>query len=125
MSYAQLAQFAGHKYLNLESYRKSGQPVRTPMWFAEDAGLLYVYSLASAGKVKRIRHNSRVRLMPCDVRGQPRGEWVDAEASIVGAAEAARGHQLLRRKYGWLKGIGDLFSKLKKRERVVIAIRVE
>ena len=120
-----LAQFAHQKYLNLESYRKTGQPIRTPMWFAEENGLLYVYSLANAGKVKRVRHHPRVRVASCDMRGKLKGAWVEGEARIVDPAEAARGHQALNRKYGWLKRAGDLFSKLKKRERVVMAIQVD
>jgi len=30
------AAFAGHKYLNLETFRKSGDGVKTPVWFAAD-----------------------------------------------------------------------------------------
>jgi len=52
------------------------------------------------------------------------GPWVEGEATIVDATTAAHGHALLRHKYGWMKGIGDLFSRLLHRERVVIAIRV-
>ena len=64
MSDEKLNQFAGEKYINLETFRKSGAAVATPVWFAEDLGVFYVYSLANAGKVKRIRNNPRVRLMP-------------------------------------------------------------
>jgi PPOX class probable F420-dependent enzyme len=53
-------QFTDQKYLNLETYRKNGTPVATPMWFAEHDGLLYVYSRANAGKVKRVHQNPRV-----------------------------------------------------------------
>src|SRR5712691_6264028 len=112
MSSQKLSQFAGQKYLNVESYRKNGTAVATPVWFAEDAGLLYIYSLADAGKVKRIRNNPRVRVAPCDLRGRPKGEWVEARARIAGAAEAEKGHRLLDRKYGLLKKVGNVFSKL-------------
>jgi uncharacterized protein len=124
MSSEKSAQFADQKYLNLESYRKNGTPVSTPVWFAEEQGVFYVYSLANAGKVKRIRSNPRVRIMPCDIRGNPKGEWVDAEARIADAATDAKGHKLLNQKYGLLKRVGDVFSKLRKRERAVITIRV-
>jgi len=124
MSREKLAQFKDQKYLNLESYRKNGTPVATPVWFAENDGLFYVYSLANAGKVKRIRNNPRVRVVPCDVRGKPRGAWVDADARIADAETAIRGHQLLNQKYGLLKRIGDVFSRLRKRERAVITIQV-
>ena len=124
MSSPNLAPFAGQKYLNLESVKRDGTSIQTPVWFAEEQGVLYVYTLANAGKVKRIRHHSHIRIAPCTMRGTVIGAWVEAEATIVDATTAAHGHALLRHKYGWMKGIGDLFSRLLHRERVVIAIRV-
>ena len=118
-----LTPFATQRYLNLESFKRDGTPVQTPVWFAEDHGVLYVYTLANAGKVKRIRRNPRIRLAPCTMRGKVIGPWVEAEAIIVDATTAAHGHALLRHKYGCMKSIGDLFSRLLHRERVVIAIR--
>ena len=118
-----LAPFAGQKYLNLESVKRDGTPVQTPVWFAEEHGVLYVYTLANAGKVKRIRRNPHIRIAPCTMRGTVTGPWVEADATIVDATTAAHGHALLRQKYGWMKGISDLFSRLLHRERVVIAIR--
>ncbi|MCS6804305.1 MAG: PPOX class F420-dependent oxidoreductase [Acidobacteriota bacterium] len=124
MSNEKLAQFAGQSYLNLETYRKTGVPVRTPMWFAEQDGLLYVYTSSTAGKVKRIRNNSAVRVVPCDVRGNPKGTWVEAKARLVGHSERQRGLQLLNRKYGWQKTVIDFFSSLRGRTPVVIAIEI-
>src|SRR5262249_54205752 len=119
-----LAPFAGQKYLNLESVKRDGTRVQTPVWFAEEQGVLYVYTLANAGKVKRIRRHPRIRIAPCTMRGTVIGPWGEADATIVDATTPAHGHALLRHKHGWLKGIGDLFSGLVHRERVVIAIRV-
>jgi uncharacterized protein len=118
-----LAPFIDQRYLNLESFKRDGTPVQTPVWFAEEQGVLYVYTLANAGKVKRIRRNPRIRIAPCTMRGTVTRPWVEAEATIVDATTAAHGHALLRHKYGWLKGIGDVFSRLLHRERVMIAIR--
>jgi len=117
-----LAQFANQKYLNMETYRKTGKPVATPLWFAEENGTLYIYSLANAGKVKRIRNNSKVRIVPCDVRGKPKGQWVEAKARILDERGATLGHGLLIKKYGWMKRVGDVFSKLMQRQRVVISL---
>ena len=124
MSSHKIDQFAGEKYLNVETFRKNGAGVATPVWFAENEGLLYIYSLSNAGKVKRIRNNPRVRVMPCDVRGKPKGEWVEGRARILDAAGAEHAHRLLDRKYGLVKKIGGLFSKLMKRERTTIAIEL-
>jgi uncharacterized protein len=123
MSSQSLAPFVGQRYLTLESFKRDGTPVQTPVWFAEEHGVLYVYILANAGKVKRIRRNPHIRLAPCTMRGTVIGPWVEAEATIVDATTAAHGHALLRQKYGWMKRMGDLFSRLLHRERVVIAIR--
>jgi PPOX class probable F420-dependent enzyme len=124
MSNNKLDQFANRNYLNLESYRKTGNPVATPMWFAEYNGALYVYSLANAGKVKRIRNNANVRVVPSVMRGKPKGEWVEAKARILDQRGAELGHKLLNKKYGWMKKIGDIVSRLRKRDKVVIAIEV-
>ncbi len=118
-----LGQFANQKYLNLETYRKTGAPVRTPLWFAEENGLLYIYSLADAGKVKRIRNNLRVRVAPCDMRGNLKGEWVNGQARILDGADADQANSLLNAKYGLAKRIGNLTSTFLGRKRAFVAIQ--
>jgi PPOX class probable F420-dependent enzyme len=123
-----LALFQGHKYLNLETFRKNGQPVRTPVWFAAEpvAGVpqtLYVYSTGDSGKAKRIRNNSRVRVAPCDVRGNLRGDWLEAHAAIVTGDEAARGMSLVNKKYFPWKQLLAFFASFSRQARVVFAIR--
>ena len=120
-----LSGFTGQKYLNLESYRRNGLAVLTPMWFVESDGLIYVYSLANAAKVKRIRNNRRVRIAPCDFRGQLKGDWVAGTATILDEAASLTPQAMLTKKYGWMKRIGDLTSGWRKRARVTMAIRPE
>ena len=96
MSSPNLAPFVGQKYLNLESVKRDGTPVQTPVWFAEEQGVLYVYTLANAGKVKRIRRHPRIRIAPCTMRGTVTGRWVEADTAIVDATTAAHGHALLQ-----------------------------
>jgi uncharacterized protein len=79
-----LYQFADQRYLNLEKSRRNGMPVATPMWYAEHDGVFYVYSRADAGKVKRLRPNPMVRVVPCTARGTPRGDWVRVAARLLG-----------------------------------------
>lgn len=123
--------FTGQKYLNLETFRTSGEGVRTPVWFAAgppDGGTaqaLYVYSTGDSGKVKRIRNNPRVRVAPCDMRGNLRGEWVDARAEVLQRDEAANAMRLLNRKYFPLKQLLGFFAMFRPRDRAVFAIRAE
>lgn len=114
---------SGRKYISLETFRRNGTAVRTPVWFAEADGVLYVYSLANAGKVKRVRANPRVRVAPCDLRGNLRGEWLEAEACVVDGEEEKRGQELLMRKYRPWKAMGDFFSRLRGRQQAILAIR--
>jgi len=125
-----IAQFDNAKYFSLETFRKTGTGVRTPVWFASDPasrnGLtrFYVYALPDSGKVKRIRNNPKVRIAPCNMRGDVRGAWVDATARTCDAAEMAKGQSLLIQKYGLMKRIGDFFSGLRGRTQVVLAIEI-
>jgi len=120
-----IAQFANAKYLNLETFRKTGIGVRTPVWFAQERSTFYVYTLPDSGKAKRIRNNAKVRVAPCDMRGNLRGAWVNARARICEETEAARGQELLRGKYGWMKIVGDFFSRMRGRTQIVIAIDMD
>lgn len=125
------AGFAEQKYLNLETFKKSGEGVRTPVWFAEDPSArldsadakLYVYTIGVSGKVKRIRNNSGVKIAPCKASGKVTGDWVPACAEILSGSEAAHGMQLLNRKYLPWKQLLDFFAVFRKRERTVFVIR--
>ncbi|PYT44028.1 MAG: PPOX class F420-dependent oxidoreductase [Acidobacteria bacterium] len=124
------AGFAGQKYLNLETFKKNGTGVRTPVWFAADRSInldsndakLYVYTIGVSGKVKRIRNNPRVKVAPCDMRGKVLGEWSDARAEIVTGEAAARGMQLLNKKYFPWKQLLGFFASFSRRERTVFEI---
>jgi len=127
-----LSAFAGQKYLCLEPFRKNGQGVRTPVWFAASRespeaaeAKFYIYTRPYSGKVKRIRNNSRVRIAPCTVRGRIRGEWVDAEARIADASDTELGQTLIRKKYFPWKHIGDFFSRLRGKTQLVIVLRLQ
>jgi uncharacterized protein len=125
------AAFAGHKYLNLETFKKSGDGVKTPVWFAADPSAsldsseakLYVYTVGVSGKVKRIRNNGRVRIAPCNSGGKVLGDWVEARAEILRGAEAEHGMQLLNKKYVPWKQLLDFFASFRRRERTVMVFR--
>lgn len=119
-----LARFANQRYVNLESFRKNGQGIRTPLWFVEAQGVLYMRTPAASAKVRRMRNIPHVRVVPSDVRGNPIGEWVDGEARLIEAAEAEWVNQLVKRKYGLFKWLIDIRSRLKGTQYVVIAVHV-
>ena len=115
------------KYISLETYRKDGTGVRTPVWFALSAvpggePRLYVYTVADSGKAKRLRRSGTVRIATCDARGRITGAWIDASATMS-AADFDLGMTLLNRKYRPWKQILDLSVRLFPRhQRVMIVI---
>ena len=124
---AAMRAIADERYITMESYKRDGQAVRTPLWFAAGsrAGgpVFYVYSTADSFKIKRIGRNPMIRIAPCTMRGVTTGAWIDARAEIVVGAEFAAGMRLLDQKYfPWkqLLGFGAFFRR---RARAVVAIR--
>jgi len=101
------------RYLSLVTFRRDGREVATPIWFAEDAGRLVAFTLRDSGKVKRLRNSPRARFAACDARGRVHGPWRDATARVVSEPAAVAGMlEHLHRKYGWLMGLADFFSRL-------------
>ena len=47
-----LQSFHAQNYISIESYRRDGRAVRTPVWFAEHGEELYVYTEADSGKAE-------------------------------------------------------------------------
>jgi uncharacterized protein len=91
----------GQKYISLVSFRKNGTPVRTPVWFAEDADRLYVMTGSHLGKYKRIRNNPRVTIAPCTIRGKLTGPEFAGTARILSPQDFKRVRGLINAKY-WL-----------------------
>ena len=103
----------GQKFMNLITFRKNGEAVSTPVWFAEEGNRLYVTSLMDTGKIKRIRNNSRVQLQASNARGKPLGPTQEATARILPQSEGDRANGLLVKKYGLQKRAVDLMIKLR------------
>jgi PPOX class probable F420-dependent enzyme len=85
------------KYIDLVTYRKSGAPVHTPVWFAEQDGRLYIRTRTDSGKVKRIRNNPRVEVAASTLRGKRTGPGIAAVAQV--ASDRALAHRLVNKKF--------------------------
>ena len=116
-----LAQFGGQKYMSLETFKKNGQGVKTPAWFVLHENALYLYTEADSWKVKRIRNNPRVRVAVCSIRGDIKGPWLDATASLVEGDERLAADTLLDRKY-FLKKLFNFLTRINRHKRAMIKI---
>jgi uncharacterized protein len=103
-----------HQFISLTTFRKTGDPVPTPVWFARADDKLFIYTQTSSGKVRRIRHTTRVTVAPCKANGELLGEAFEARARIIeDAAERKRADDLLTQKYGLMKRLFLLLGRLR------------
>ena len=108
-----LEPFLDQKYINLETYKKDGTPIRTPVWFVIDKNLIYIITRESTGKVKRLRNNQNVRIVPCSFKGEPKNEWVKGAAEKITGDEADKVIKLRKKKYGMFARLIGIFTSQK------------
>ena len=120
-----LEQFAKQKYLNLETFRKNGEGLKTPVWFTQAGEMLYVRTVAGSGKVKRVHNNARVNVAPCGVDGTLTGTWAPALARHVENPEIdQKVARLIRMKYGPLGIILAIRSRFRHDEYAILEIKL-
>lgn len=113
-----LQSLRGEKYINLETFKRDGNGVKTPVWFAHDGDGIVFYTDSRSWKVKRLGRNDRVRLAACGVRGKVHGEWIEARCHRAEAPDDADAVlRALTRKYWVLMPIGNAFSAISGRKK--------
>lgn len=120
-----LQQFENQQYINIETFRKNGQGVKTPTWFAREGETLFVWTEVASGKVKRIRNNPQISLAPSKGDGTPVGEWVRAAAALDESAEALKHlNHLIQKKYGFAFIVFGLLGRLRGAQYTALKIQV-
>ena len=115
----------GQEYINLETFRKSGIGVKTPVWFVKEDNSLFVRTISNAGKVKRIRNNAMVNIAPCNADGSLLGEWLPAQAQVIkNDITAQRIDRLFDQKYGFRKKFFAFASSLFRRRYSFLELKV-
>lgn len=115
------AALSSAKYVELTTFRRTGVPVRTPVWAAvpvDAPDRLAVISVDGTGKTKRLAHTARVELRPCSIRGEVASDapTFHGRATVVRDPE---GVALVRRavvaKYGLPARFSDLVEAVTSR----------
>ena len=108
-----LEQFSKQKYINLETYKRDNTSVKTPVWFVIDNDLIYIITRESTGKVKRLKNNQNVRIVPCSFKGEIKSEWVNGKAQKITGSEADKVIEIRKKKYGFAVRLSGLFTSQK------------
>jgi PPOX class probable F420-dependent enzyme len=114
----------------LTTFRKTGEAVTTPVWFAINLGTIYVETHADAGKLKRLRHTARVTLAPCTYSGKVTGSvsagnariLTESEESTAASAALARKYGVMRSLYHFVRNARRMLQRKAKAGVVYIAI---
>ena len=101
------------KYISLETYKKNGDSVRTPVWFVIENDLIYVVTRDQTGKVKRLRNNNQVKIATCNIKGNVSGEWKTGIATILSDEDTKIAVKWRDKKYGFMAKIAKFLSKSK------------
>ncbi len=99
------------KYVSFVSFRKSGQPVATPVWIApfEDG---YGFTIESkSGKAKRLAHTSRATIQSCNVKGviTPGATIYNCQASLVLHQRAEEVRDAIAHKYSFTYKVFSIY----------------
>ena len=125
---ASAKRFCGQQAVVIESYCEKNKPVQTPVTFVEKDGQIFTRAPLDTCRVDRMRRKPEVRLVPCDHRGQPRGEWVAGRAAVHDECELGWVSRALGEKYGWSR-TGRLIKnwlarRCRKQQYAVISIQL-
>jgi hypothetical protein len=112
------------QFISLTTFRKNGQAVPTPVWFAQVGDRLYVLTDGKSGKAKRIRNSGAVTVAPCKANGTLLGPAVNAQARILPPDEEAVALRALNKKYGWQKKLFELMWQLQRTKRQTIYLEI-
>jgi PPOX class probable F420-dependent enzyme len=119
-----LAQFEKQQYINVETFRKNGVGVKTPVWFVQDGSTLFVWTDTGTGKAKRIRNNSKILIAPCESNGKLLGDWMPATASVDDSdAAVQRLSGMMGKKYGFMYTLFGLLGRMRKSKYTCIKIQ--
>lgn len=113
------------KFCLLTTFRKNGEGVATPMWFALEDEAVYMTTRGQSWKVKRIRNNPDVTIGWCNGTGLKHGKLVEAKAQILGSGEEfEKAKKLLNKKYGLKKKLIDFGLRFAK-DKTEAIVKVE
>lgn len=80
----------------LTTFRRTGEPVATPVSIAVIGESAWFATAADSGKAKRLARNPDVLVAPCSVTGKVLGESVPARARVLPVQDRRRARRLLR-----------------------------
>ncbi|MDR4510807.1 MAG: PPOX class F420-dependent oxidoreductase [Nitrososphaeraceae archaeon] len=116
---------SSEKYINLQTQRKDGNFVSTPVWFVIKDDEIFIRSGSNSGKIKRIRNNKNVKFASCNIKGKIKGEVYDAIANFEFTSDYKEINLLFDKKYRVMVSLLKIFYKLKKINLKIVSLKLK
>ena len=88
------------QFVVLTTYRRNGEAMPSTVWFAEEAGKVYITTMQGIGKVKRLRANPQATLASSDRVGVIDGPVIEVRGRVLEPEEFEVAIAALEHKYG-------------------------
>jgi uncharacterized protein len=113
------------KFCLLTTFKKTGDGVSSPMWFALDGEKVYMTTRGQSWKVKRLKRNPNVKIGWSNGSGTIHGKLFSAKATVVEDQEEFQAaKKMLNEKYGLKKKLIDFGLRFAK-DKTEAILRVE
>jgi PPOX class probable F420-dependent enzyme len=119
------ADVAKSEYILLTTFTKDGRAKPTAIWAAPQGDRLVAITQEKSWKVKRIRNTPRVTVAVCDRSGNPKGEEVEATATILDKSANGATYDAIGKRYGLIGKTFNFFSKLRGGEKNNVSIELK
>ncbi|RMW35289.1 MAG: PPOX class F420-dependent oxidoreductase [Nitrosopumilus sp.] len=119
-----LEEIESEKYISVETYKKNGDPVRTPVWFTIKDNQIFVVTRDQTGKVKRLKNNTQVKIAICTIKGEIKGKWVSGVAEILDDEKTKDAVKRRDKKYGFFSKMARFLTK-SKGELLAFSIKIK
>jgi PPOX class probable F420-dependent enzyme len=110
---ATFAEVSKSEYVLLTTFTKDGTPKPTAIWVAPIGDRVVAITQGTSWKVKRIRNTPRVTIAECDRGGKPKGDGVEAVATVLDKSANGATYDAIGKRYGLIGKTFNVFSKLR------------
>jgi len=119
-----LDEIKSEKYISVETFKKDGTSVKTPVWFTIKDNLVYVVTRDQTGKVKRLKNNLNVKIATCNIKGKIKGKWNSGTVEILNKQETEEAVKRRDKKYGFFSKMARFLTK-NKGELFAFSIKID
>ncbi|AFS81184.1 pyridoxamine 5'-phosphate oxidase family protein [Candidatus Nitrosopumilus koreensis AR1] len=119
-----LEEIESEKYISVETYKKNGTPVRTPVWFTIKDNQIFVVTRVQTGKVKRLKNNTQVKIATYTIKGDIKGKWFSGTVEILDAEKTKDAIKRRDKKYGFFSKMAKFLTK-SKGELLAFSIKIK